>query len=67
MFIVRTSRGEKAILRAASANNSCGALIELRPVPNMPPVPALSIRGVGGGYADEVLAAFENHCGKASD
>jgi hypothetical protein len=41
-----------------------GALIQLTPVPTVTP---LSDRELAECYADEDWAAFENHCGKASD
>ena len=44
-----------------------GALLELTPVPAVPPVAALSDRELAACYEDADWAAFENHCAKASD
>ena len=52
------------VIRLQLAN---GALNQLTPVPAVPPVSALSDRELAECYDDEDWAAFENHCGKASD
>lgn len=52
------------VIRLQLAN---GALLELTPVPTLSPEAALSERQLAQSYEDADWAAFENHCGKASD
>ena len=52
------------VIRLRLAN---GALIQLTPVPAVSPVAALSGRELAECYEDPEWAAFENHCGQASD
>ena len=52
------------VIRLQLAN---GALLELTPVPAVPPVSALSDQELAEGYADADWAVFENRCAKAND
>ena len=52
------------VIRLQLAN---GALIQLTPVGSVSPVTVLSKQALAECYDDEEWAAFENHCGKASD
>ena len=52
------------VIRLQLAN---GALIELMPVPAIPSISSLSPQELQECYRDDDWAAFENHCGKASD
>jgi hypothetical protein len=52
------------VIRLQLAN---GALLELMRVPPVPLAPALSDQKLAECYCDEEWAAFENHCGQASD
>ena len=52
------------VIRLQLAN---GALLELTPVPGVPPVPTLSEQELAACYEDADWAAFENHCAKACD
>jgi hypothetical protein len=54
--------GEVIRLRLAS-----GGLLELTPVMPNPTVAPISDQVLANCYVDEDWAAFENHCGKASD
>lgn len=51
------------VIRLQLAN---GALLELRPVPAVPPASARSDQELAGCYDDADWAVFENHCAKAS-
>ena len=52
------------VIRLQLAN---GSLIELMPVPALPPAPALTDKELADCYNDAGWAAFENHCAQASD
>ena len=54
--------GEVIRLRLAG-----GGLLELTPVVTIPKITPLSEQELANSYLDEDWAAFENHCGKASD
>ena len=47
--------------------NHAGGLVELTPVGSDVALPELNSSEVKKCYEDEEWAAFENHCGKASD
>jgi len=54
--------GELIRLRLAD-----GALLQLTPVPAVPPPSVPPDRDLASCYDDQEWAEFENHCGKASD